>query len=80
LFDYELVARARVTGGAGRNNSSRQRRSGGCTADCDNAIALEADRTSAEGPFQCRALERISDYRVDGAYREEIHRAAARHA
>jgi hypothetical protein len=43
LIDYELVARPCVAGSAGRNDSSRQCRSGTGTTDRDNAIALEAN-------------------------------------
>jgi hypothetical protein len=80
VLHYELVARARVAGGAGRNDSSPECCSGCRAPDRDNAIALEADGAAAEGPLQCRGLERIPDYRVNGTYSEQIHRAAARHA
>jgi hypothetical protein len=79
LIHYELVARACVAGCAGRNNSSRECCSRCRAPDRDNAIALEADSASPEGPFQCRRLERIPDYRVNRADSEQIHRTAARH-
>jgi hypothetical protein len=80
LIYYELVASTRVAGGAGRNDSPRECCSRCRAADRNNAIALEADGAAAEGPLQCRGLEGIPDYRINGTYSEEVHGAAARHA
>jgi len=79
LLHYELVARARVAGGAGRDNSSRQRCSRCRAPDRDNATALESDSAAAEGPLQRCSLERIPDDRINRTDCEQIHRASTRY-